>query len=195
MDGYETTRRIRQLEKEYWAARTPPSAPHEFDPPSPSELPRILETRDQAARQSSDIESYSSLESDAGKPVVSPKLTRETFRTGSSSSSSSGGASSSSSSGELVSGLSSGLSFDSDDGRRLPAIRTDGRGEARERTLWVEGRQIGGARLPIIALTADVLAGTREQCMEAGMDGSVSSLCSYEYQFFHSIVYLGVVLG
>jgi CheY-like chemotaxis protein len=173
MDGYETTRRIRQLEKEYWAARTPPSAPHEFDPPSPSELPRILETRDQDARQSSDIESYSSLESDAGKPVVSPKLTRETFRTasaGSSASASSSGASaSSSSSGELV----LGLSFDSDDGRRLPTIRTDGRGEARERTLWVEGRQIGGARLPIIALTADVLAGTREQCMEAGMDGSV----------------------
>ena len=199
MDGYETTRRIRRLEQEFWAARNAPSdtaAPDDVTPGAETDsfstdLPSIAEARGQgdpwpgAVPRGSDIESHSSVEleadvsgrrdsdvslrreSEASKPAPSPpRLARESFR--------SSGSSSSSSSGELT--IAGGSSFDSDEGRlKLPVLRTsDGRrgptGEGQERTLWVEGRQIG-ARLPIIALTADVLAGTREQCMEAGMDG------------------------
>lgn len=198
MDGYETTRRIRRLEHEFWAARNAPSitaAPDDVTPAAETDsfstdLPSIAEARGQgepwpgAAPRGSDIESHSSAEleadvsgrrdsdasprreSEASKPAPSLRLARESFR--------SSGSLSSSSSGELT--MAGGGSFDSDEGRlKLPVLRTsDGRrgpaGEGQERTLWVEGRQIG-ARLPIIALTADVLAGTREQCMEAGMDG------------------------
>ncbi|GAQ87094.1 histidine kinase [Klebsormidium nitens] len=201
MDGYETTRRIRRLEHEFWAARNAPSntaAPDDVTPPAETDsfstdLPSIAEARGQgdpwpgAAPRGSDIESHSSAEldadvsgrrdsdaslrreSEASKSAPSPRLARDSFR--------SSGSSSSSSSGELI--IAGGNSFDSDEGRlKLPVLRTsDGRrgptGEGQERTLWVEGRQIG-ARLPIIALTADVLAGTREQCMEAGMDGYLS---------------------
>jgi two-component system sensor histidine kinase/response regulator len=46
----------------------------------------------------------------------------------------------------------------------------DGYTAARE----IRARERGGSRMPIVAMTADVMAGARDSCLEAGMDGYIA---------------------
>jgi CheY-like chemotaxis protein len=39
---------------------------------------------------------------------------------------------------------------------------------------WLRGRRVGLCHLPVLAMTADVIQATYEECIKSGMDGYVS---------------------
>lgn len=55
--------------------------------------------------------------------------------------------------------------------------------EATKRIRENEAAVIGSRRVPIVALTADVLPGTREKCKEAGMDGFLTKPIDEEQMY------------